>query len=188
MIKVEQGEFWMENVILIGMPGSGKSTIGVLLAKALGYRFVDTDLIIQAETGSRLQTLLDTRGEDQIGTAIAAADRFIPLENFGPALAQTKLPPHAYYVVATYSHAADGEALGGVLQHADAAYVGMIGSARKISAIREKLLAQGISPEQLAAVHAPIGLALGGETPEEIAVSILAELLMTRYGKTKADL
>ena len=81
-----------------------------------------------------------------------------------------------------------GEALGGVLQHADAAYVGMIGSARKISAIREKLLAQGISPEQLAAVHAPIGLALGGETPEEIAVSILAELLMTRYGKTKADL
>lgn len=70
----------------------------------------------------------------------------------------------------------------------DAAYTGMIGSSRKIAAIREKLLAQGITPAQLAAVHAPIGLSLGGETPEEIAVSILAELLMTRYGKTKADL
>ena len=80
------------------------------------------------------------------------------------------------------------QALGGVLHHRDAAYTGMIGSRRKIAAIREKLLAQGITPAQLAAVHAPIGLSLGGETPEEIAVSILAELLMTRYGKTKADL
>ena len=78
--------------------------------------------------------------------------------------------------------------MGGVLHHRDAAYTGMIGSSRKIAAIREKLLAQGITPAQLAAVHAPIGLFLGGETPEEIAVSILAELLMTRYGKTKADL
>ena len=133
-------------------------------------------------------TLLDTRGEDQIGSAIAAADRFIPLDNFGPALAEVPLPAGAYYVVATFSHATDGEALGGVLHHRDAAYTGMIGSSRKIAAIREKLLAQGITPAQLAAVHAPIGLSLGGETPEEIAVSILAELLMTRYGKTKADL
>ena len=133
-------------------------------------------------------TLLDTRGEDQIGSAIAAADHFIPLENFGPALAEVPLPAGAYYVVATFSHATDGEALGGVLHHRDAAYTGMIGSSRKIAAIREKLLAQGITPAQLAAVHAPIGLSLGGETPEEIAVSILAELLMTRYGKTKADL
>ena len=132
--------------------------------------------------------LLDTRGEDQIGSAIAAADHFIPLENFGPALAEVPLPAGAYYVVATFSHATDGEALGGVLHHRDAAYTGMIGSSRKIAAIREKLLAQGITPAQLAAVHAPIGLSLGGETPEEIAVSILAELLMTRYGKTKADL
>ena len=119
-------------------------------------------------------------------SAIAAADHFIPLENFGPALAEVPLPAGAYYVVATFSHATDGEALGGVLHHRDAAYTGMIG--RKIAAIREKLLAQGITPAQLAAVHAPIGLSLGGEAPEEIAVSILAELLMTRYGKTKADL
>ena len=119
---------------------------------------------------------------------MAAADRFIPLDNFGPALAEVSLPAGAYYVVATFSHATDGEALGGVLHHRDAAYTGMIGSSRKIAAIREKLLAQGITPAQLAAVHAPIGLSLGGETPEEIAVSILAELLMTRYGKTKADL
>ena len=154
----------------------------------VGGGHVGLALLRAARLAGFATTLLDTRGEDQIGSAIAAADRFIPLDNFGPALAEVSLPAGAYYVVATFSHATDGEALGGVLHHRDAAYTGMIGSSRKIAAIREKLLAQGITPAQLAAVHAPIGLSLGGETPEEIAVSILAELLMTRYGKTKADL
>ena len=154
----------------------------------VGGGHVGLALLRAARLAGFATTLLDTRGEDQIGSAIAAADHFIPLENFGPALAEVPLPAGAYYVVATFSHATDGEALGGVLHHRDAAYTGMIGSSRKIAAIREKLLAQGITPAQLAAVHAPIGLSLGGETPEEIAVSILAELLMTRYGKTKADL
>ena len=52
----------MENIILIGMPGSGKSTVGVLLAKALGYDFVDVDLVIQRREGALLQEILDARG------------------------------------------------------------------------------------------------------------------------------
>ena len=47
------------NIILIGMPGSGKSTVGVLLAKAAGMRFSDTDLLIQQETGKKLQEIID---------------------------------------------------------------------------------------------------------------------------------
>lgn len=50
------------NIILIGMPGAGKSTIGVLLAKTLGMNFCDTDLIIQQNTGNRLQQIIDTQG------------------------------------------------------------------------------------------------------------------------------
>lgn len=154
----------------------------------VGGGHVGLALIRAAKLAGFAVTLADTRGEQEIGQAIAAADRFLPLENFGSALAAQKLPAGAYYVVATYSHATDGEALGGVLQHTDAAYVGMIGSRRKIEALYEKLMAAGVTEKQLAAVHAPIGLALGGEAPEEIAVAILAELLMTRYGKRRGEL
>ena len=50
------------NIVLIGMPGVGKSTVGVLLAKATWRRFIDTDVVIQAREGERLQTLIDSRG------------------------------------------------------------------------------------------------------------------------------
>ena len=52
----------MDNIVLAGMPGSGKSTIGVLLAKALGYSFLDVDLVIQEREGALLQEILDSRG------------------------------------------------------------------------------------------------------------------------------
>src|SRR5512138_2833509 len=51
-----------ENIILIGMPGAGKSTVGVLLAKTLGMAFIDTDLLIQAQAGRLLQTIIDQDG------------------------------------------------------------------------------------------------------------------------------
>ena len=54
----------MNNITLIGMPGSGKSTVGVLLAKTLGYGFLDVDLLIQQREGALLQEILDSRGVD----------------------------------------------------------------------------------------------------------------------------
>ena len=54
----------MKNVVLIGMPGSGKSTVGVLLAKAMGYGFLDIDLVIQQQEGALLQDIIDHKGVD----------------------------------------------------------------------------------------------------------------------------
>lgn len=63
----------MKNITLIGMPGSGKSTVGVLLAKALGYGFLDTDLTIQQREGALLQDILNQRGIDAFLDAEEAA-------------------------------------------------------------------------------------------------------------------
>ena len=59
----------MDNIILIGMPGAGKSTVGVLLAKRLGYRFVDTDLLIQEKENRRLFEILRDDGNDYFANA-----------------------------------------------------------------------------------------------------------------------
>ncbi len=52
----------MKNIVLIGMSGAGKSTVGVILAKALGLSFIDTDIIIQNNEGMRLQDIIENRG------------------------------------------------------------------------------------------------------------------------------
>lgn len=53
-----------ENIVLIGMPGVGKSTVGVVLAKNIGYRFVDSDLVIQEKTGKLLHEIITEKGLD----------------------------------------------------------------------------------------------------------------------------
>lgn len=58
----------MKNIILIGMPGAGKSTVGVLLAKRLAMQFIDTDLLIQNQTGKSLQHVIDELGYLQLRT------------------------------------------------------------------------------------------------------------------------
>ena len=63
----------LDNVTLIGMPGSGKSTVGVLLAKLLGFQFLDVDLLIQEREGALLQEILDSRGTQSFLDAEEAA-------------------------------------------------------------------------------------------------------------------
>ncbi|HLX64980.1 MAG TPA: XdhC/CoxI family protein [Planctomycetota bacterium] len=92
---------------------------------------------------------------------------------------------HTYVVLVSKGFITDTEALRRVIR-SPAAYIGMIGSAQKRDTVFEKLRAEGISDELLARVHAPIGLEIGADSPAEIAVSILAEIIRKRR-RTKND-
>lgn len=83
----------------------------------------------------------------------------------------------SYIVIATKD--ADGSALRKII-NCDAAYVGMIGSKRKVKLLLEDIAKEGISQDKLNQVYAPIGLDIGSETPEEIAVSIMSEIMKVR--------
>lgn len=100
-----------------------------------------------------------------------------------PQLDPAAVTASTYVVLITEDHVTDEQALRQVLD-TPAAYVGMIGSQRKVSIIFDHLRADGGGEEQLARVHAPIGLNLGGRSPAEIALSILAEIVQVRYGGT----
>lgn len=97
--------------------------------------------------------------------------------------------PETHLVLVTRGHKYDYEALRDVLRRpAQPAYVGMIGSRRRVRAALEQLAREEIPTDLLARVHAPVGLDVGAETPEEIAVAIAAELVLVRRGGTGTPL
>lgn len=99
-----------------------------------------------------------------------------------PQTIQTLEPDESsWIVIVTRGHHLDKDALRAALS-TRAAYIGMIGSPGKVRHIFKDLLNEGVSRERLAEVHAPIGLDLGAQTPDEIALSIAAEMVMLRRG------
>ncbi len=100
-------------------------------------------------------------------------------------LERTTLPAHAYVVIVTRGHTNDLDALR-ALAPRELRYLGLIGSRAKVARISDQLLSEGMAPEVLTQVHAPIGLEIGAVTPQEIAVSILAELIAVKHGRIKS--
>ena len=110
----------------------------------------------------------------------------IVVEDIPAWIAKTTLPAHAYAVIVTRGHTNDLEALR-ALAPRELRYLGLIGSRAKVARIYEQLVADKMTPEQLKHVHAPIGLDIGAVTPQEIAVSILAELIAVKHGKLAGE-
>lgn len=92
-----------------------------------------------------------------------------------------------YVCVLTRGHRWDGECLRALLRQRETAYLGMIGSKRRVKGLLGALEAEGFDAERLSRIHAPIGLMIGAVTPEEIAVSICAQLIEHRHAQARDE-
>ncbi len=123
-------------------------------------------------------TIIDDRPEFANPERFPEADETIA-EDMASAMKRLKINGSSYIVIVTRGHMKDEQVLEWAVT-TPAGYIGMIGSKRKIKTSFSYLETKGITREQLDKVHSPIGLAIGAETPEEIAVAIMAEIIQVR--------
>ena len=171
---------------------SGPGSPGILTAEG-GYRFF-CDCVRQPKRAvicgaghisvplteflSRLEydvTVIDDRPEFANASRFPQARQVI-CNSFAAALASVPTDSHTAVIIVTRGHRYDADCLRILIQR-PYAYLGMIGSRRRIAAIRQILADEGIGSEQLQSLCAPIGLDIGAKTPAEIALSIAAEII-----------
>jgi xanthine dehydrogenase accessory factor len=126
--------------------------------------------------------VVDDRAEFACDERVPDAHQITVLDSFDDTLKDLGVDEDSYVVIVTRGHAHDKTVLEQALR-TPARYIGMIGSRRKTKLIFESLLAEGFHQEDIQRVHAPIGLPIGGETPEEIGVSIIAQMVQARNRK-----
>ena len=132
------------------------------------------------ETGFRVHVVDDREKFADAGLFPAGVD--VVVDDIPAWLQAHRLPPTAYGVIVTRGHKHDLDALR-ALASMSLRYVGLIGSKAKVKRIFDLLREEGATADMLTRVHAPIGLDIGAITPQEIAVSILAELIAVKHGK-----
>jgi xanthine dehydrogenase accessory factor len=149
-------------LMLVGAGHVGKAVVH--LAKWLGFYVV----------------VNDDRAEFCNPEALPGADEYqpVPMEELP---GHTRITPWTYLVLTTRGSNVDVRGLPALLD-TPAAYIGVIGSRRRWAVTRKTLLEAGVSEAALDRVRSPMGLELNAETPEEIAVSIMAEIIMLRQG------
>ena len=139
---------------------------------------------LAAECGFHVTALEDR--EDILEQCAAAHQRLTdPAKTY---IASHDWHPNDAIVIVSRHYDIDREALAAALKKGGMGYIGMIGSRRKVLQVYGQLKAEGISADQLATVYAPLGLDIGSDSPAEIAVSVLAEILMVLRGKSGAHL
>lgn len=154
--------FVSEELVVLGGGNIARSLVQV--AAMLGYAV----------------TVVDDRPQFASSEWFPEARRVV-CESFERAVEDLPTGPGTYVVIATRGHQHDLLCLERLIDR-DLAYLGVIGSRRKIKLMKEHLLAKGVPEERIAAVYMPVGLDIGAQTPEEIAVSIAAELVKVRRG------
>jgi xanthine dehydrogenase accessory factor len=147
-------------VVVIGAGHVGKAVVH--LARWLGFRVA----------------VSDDREEFCNPESVPGGDAYYPVE-MGKLTKELKINRQTYLVITSRGSNIDAKGLPSLLE-SDAAYIGVIGSKRRWLTTVKALKEQGVSEESMAKVHSPMGLELNAETPEEIAVSIMAEILMVK--------
>lgn len=135
------------------------------LAAGLGFRIV----------------VLDDREEYANSERFPEAQQTI-VAGFEKGLSEVRIHANCYIIVATRGHRYDDLAVESALK-TPARYIGLLGSKRKSLMIFQRLLAQGVPAAEITRVQAPVGLNIGAKTPDELAVSIMAEILAVQRGK-----
>jgi xanthine dehydrogenase accessory factor len=162
--------FFLEPVMSAGtvyLFGAGHVSLQTaILAKMVGFEIV----------------VLDDRMEFANTGRFSDADTVRVLASFDQAFKGLEIDADSYLVILTRGHLHDKTVLQQALQ-TSAGYIGMIGSRKKRDAIYRALENEGFSPADFEKVHCPVGLSIGAQTPEEIAVSIVAELIHARSVK-----
>jgi xanthine dehydrogenase accessory factor len=103
------------------------------------------------------------------------------VEDFEKAFTHLQVDSSGYIVICTHGHAFDAECLQFAVG-TNAKYIGMIGSKKKVKDTKERLIQNGVAPDKLDQVYAPIGLEIEAETPEEIAISIISQIIKVKRG------
>ncbi len=166
-LAIEGTRFFVEPTVPPGtvyLFGAGHVARSVAdLAEMVGFRTV----------------VIDDRPEYASAERFPKANQLKVAPSFQESFSGLEIDRESYLVILTRGHLHDRVVLEQALT-TEAGYIGMISSRRKRDLIYQELLTKGFRQEELERVHAPIGLAIGAETPEEIAVSIVAELIQVR--------
>lgn len=149
-----------ETLYLFGAGHLSQST--ATMAKMLGFRVV----------------VIDPRPEYNNNDRFPDADALM-VEEYDSAFSKLSVDENSYIIIYTPGHVTDAKCLQFAVS-TRAKYIGMIGSKKKVKEIKERLRKKGVSRQQLDEIHAPIGLEINAQTPEEIAISILAEITKFR--------
>lgn len=152
-----------DQIIIVGAGHVGLSLYK--FAKLLGYAV----------------TIIDDREEFLTKERFPEADRLMP-GDIPTELGRCRIDERTSIVIITHGHLFDEAALEAVIT-SPARYIGMIGSRKKISAVYHNLEKRGIPRESFERVYSPIGLDLGGERREEVALAIIAEIQAVKYGR-----
>lgn len=124
-------------------------------------------------------TVIDDRASFANRERFPTADEII-VKPFGAAVEGLRLDRHCYLISVTRGHAFDEETLRAALKKPNGCFIGMIGSRRRVRAMLQRFEEEKVDPRLLDEIHAPLGLDIGAETPEEIALAIMGEIVRER--------